>query len=170
MPGMLDLKLLLRSVTLNQVFIILLMCPVHYLQSMKPVKKKLTDKQQAFCIEYMKDFNATQAVIKAGYSEKGAKTMGSQLLANINVASEIKRLQEKAGKKHHITKAVIIDEVLGVIKNMKSEENKYDSKAASVVLKASELLCKMLGFFESQDEGQKQIVALQINVKTKNDD
>ena len=29
----------------------------------------LTDKQRAFCIEYPKDFNGTQAAIRAGYSD-----------------------------------------------------------------------------------------------------
>jgi phage terminase small subunit len=34
---------------------------------------KLTDKQQAFCEEYLVDLNATQAAIRAGYSEDTAK-------------------------------------------------------------------------------------------------
>ena len=32
--------------------------------------KKLTAKQQAFVDEYLKDLNATQACIRAGYSAK----------------------------------------------------------------------------------------------------
>ena len=31
---------------------------------------KLTDKQELFAREYLKDLNATQAAIRAGYSEK----------------------------------------------------------------------------------------------------
>lgn len=38
-------------------------------------KIKLTPKQQRFCEEYLIDFNGTQAAIRAGYSEKTAKSM-----------------------------------------------------------------------------------------------
>ena len=34
--------------------------------------KKLTDKQKAFCDEYLVDLNGKQAAIRAGYSEKTA--------------------------------------------------------------------------------------------------
>lgn len=34
---------------------------------------KLTKKQKKFCDEYLIDLNATQAAIRAGYSEKTAK-------------------------------------------------------------------------------------------------
>ena len=43
-------------------------------------KRKLTPKQKKFCHEYIKDFNATQAAIRAGYSKKTAKEIGYQLL------------------------------------------------------------------------------------------
>ena len=38
--------------------------------------KQLTFKQSKFFSEYMKDLNATQAAIRAGYSQKTAKQMG----------------------------------------------------------------------------------------------
>jgi len=40
------------------------------------MRKKLTPKQRAFALEYTKDFNATQAAIRAGYSPKTAKQSG----------------------------------------------------------------------------------------------
>ena len=40
----------------------------------------LTGKQRAFVIEYVKDFNATQSAIRAGYSKKTAKQMGYENL------------------------------------------------------------------------------------------
>lgn len=39
---------------------------------------KLTDKQELFAREYLKDLNATQAAIRAGYSEKTARATGSE--------------------------------------------------------------------------------------------
>ena len=42
--------------------------------------RKLTDKQKRFVEEYLIDLNATQACIRAGYSQKNAKQIGSELL------------------------------------------------------------------------------------------
>ena len=41
---------------------------------------KMTAKQQRFCDEYLIDLNATQAAIRAGYSEKYAHTNAAKLL------------------------------------------------------------------------------------------
>lgn len=41
---------------------------------------KLTDKQHMFVLEYVKDFNATQAAIRAGYSGKTAHSIGTENL------------------------------------------------------------------------------------------
>jgi Phage terminase, small subunit len=40
---------------------------------------KLNEKQKRFCEEYLIDLNATQAAIRAGYSEKTAYTIGQKL-------------------------------------------------------------------------------------------
>jgi phage terminase small subunit len=42
----------------------------------------LTDKQAAFCREYLIDLNGTQAAIRAGYSEKTAKDIAAENLQN----------------------------------------------------------------------------------------
>lgn len=42
---------------------------------------KLTDKQKRFCEEYLKDFNGTQAAIRAGYSEATSQQIGSENLS-----------------------------------------------------------------------------------------
>ena len=59
----------------------------------------MTRKQQRFCDEYLIDCNATQAAIRAGYSEKGASVTASKLLANTNVKSYIaEQMQKKQDK------------------------------------------------------------------------
>ena len=47
--------------------------------------KTLTNKQKAFIAEYLIDFNATQAAIRAGYSEKTARSQGQRLLTNVDI-------------------------------------------------------------------------------------
>lgn len=57
---------------------------------------KLTAKQQRFCDEYLIDLNATQAAIRAGYSEKNARNIASENLAKPNIKKHIeKRMEEK---------------------------------------------------------------------------
>lgn len=51
---------------------------------------KLTPRQQRFCDEYLIDLNATQAAIRAGYSEKTAKQIGQRLLTNVDLKNHIK--------------------------------------------------------------------------------
>lgn len=45
----------------------------------------MTDKQQLFILEYQKDFNATQAAIRSGYSAKTAYSQGQRLLKSPEV-------------------------------------------------------------------------------------
>ncbi len=53
----------------------------------------LNDKQEMFCREYLIDLNATQAAIRAGYSEKTANAQSSRLLINVNIQNRIKELK-----------------------------------------------------------------------------
>jgi len=46
------------------------------------MSESLTLKQPRFVAEYLKDLNATQAAIRAGYSRKTAEVQGSRLLRN----------------------------------------------------------------------------------------
>lgn len=56
--------------------------------------KKTTDKQKRFLREYLKDHNATQAAIRAGYAEKGATAQGSYLLTYPHLQHELQRLKK----------------------------------------------------------------------------
>lgn len=56
---------------------------------------ELTEKQKLFCLYYIKNFNATMAAIKAGYSKESAHVEGSRLLKNDKVRNYIKLLKGK---------------------------------------------------------------------------
>lgn len=61
--------------------------------------KGLTAKQQRFCDEYLVDLNATQAAIRAGYSEKTARVIGQENLLKPAIKEFIdKRMAEKEAK------------------------------------------------------------------------
>lgn len=55
----------------------------------------LTPKQQRFVDEYLIDLNATQAAIRAGYSEKTAKVIAAQNLSKLNVQEAIEEAKNK---------------------------------------------------------------------------
>ncbi|HDU2656661.1 TPA: terminase small subunit [Klebsiella pneumoniae] len=54
----------------------------------------LTDQQRLFVAEYLKDNNATQAAIRAGYSKKTANEQGARLLAKVSIAQAIAQQQK----------------------------------------------------------------------------
>ena len=125
-------------------------------------EKKLTPKQQRFCDEYLIDLNATQAAIRAGYSEKTAGVIATENLKKPNIKEYIEiRMAEKE-------KALIADqdEVLKYLTSVLRGESQsevvvvenigdYMSEARKVQkapdekerLKAAELLGKRYSLF-----------------------
>lgn len=57
--------------------------------------RSLTKKQAIFVKEYLVDLNATQAAIRAGYSENTAKETGYENLTKPHIAKAIKEQQNK---------------------------------------------------------------------------
>ncbi|MCT8354677.1 terminase small subunit [Photorhabdus kayaii] len=53
----------------------------------------LTGKQEMFCREYLVDLNATQAAIRAGYSDKTANRIGSENLLKLDIQKRISELK-----------------------------------------------------------------------------
>jgi len=68
----------------------------------------LTPKQQLFVEEYLVDLNATQAAIRAGYSEKTANEQGARLLANVSVQAAIKIAMDKRSERTEITQDMVL--------------------------------------------------------------
>lgn len=66
------------------------------------MSKKLTDKQEMFCREYLLDLNATQAAIRAGYSEKTANRTATKLLSKAVIQDRISELKNARNEKTEI--------------------------------------------------------------------
>lgn len=85
----------------------------------------LTDKQEMFCREYLIDLNATQAAIRAGYSEKTANRTGSENLSKPDIAQRIIYLKSERNERVEVNadyvlrRLVEIDEmdVLDILKD-----------------------------------------------------
>lgn len=71
----------------------------------------LNDKQKRFCEEYIIDLNATQASIRAGYSEKTAKEIGCENLTKPNIQEYISELIKDRSYRTEITADRVIQEL-----------------------------------------------------------
>lgn len=75
---------------------------------------KLTDKQELFAREFIKDLNATQAAIRAGYSAKTAQEQSSRLLSNVMVQSRIGELKADRNEQVGIDAAYVLKRLVEI--------------------------------------------------------
>lgn len=99
---------------------------------------KLTDKQEAFCREYLVDFNATQAAKRAKYSEKTAKQSGTENLAKPAIQARIAELQKPFKEELDISAERVLRELSAIAFASPKEFMSWDSN--NVTLISSDLL------------------------------
>jgi phage terminase small subunit len=71
----------------------------------------LTDKQAQFVQEYLIDLNATQAAIRAGYSEETAQQQGSRLLLNVVVGKAVADAMAQRSVRTRVTADRVLTEL-----------------------------------------------------------
>lgn len=76
-----------------------------------------TTKQLMFCFEYLVDLNATQAAIRAGYSEGTARQISSQLMQRPHIKAKIEELNLQRLKKAEVTSELIISEFMSIVQD-----------------------------------------------------
>lgn len=96
----------------------------------------LKAKQEKFCEEYMVDLNATQAAIRAGYSKKTAKQMGTENLSKPVIADRIAELKASMCARTRLTADFILNGL------MKEAEYSDDGSSHGARVKAFEVLGK----------------------------
>ena len=87
---------------------------VDAMKKRKPQKNPetgLNDQQERFCLEYLTDFNGTQAATRAGYSQKTAYSIASELLKKPEVQHRLGVLRAPTVKRLEVTADRIMDEV-----------------------------------------------------------
>ena len=111
---------------------------------------KLTDKQEMFCQEYLIDLNATQAAIRAGYSENAARQQGAENMAKPVIQDRVSELMKERTEKTKIDAEWVLKRAVKVhercmqaepvmIGGEPSGEYKFDSSGAN---KSLELIGK----------------------------
>ena len=119
------------------------------------MRRALTEKQRAFCREYLKDFNASAAYRRAGYSPKTANVCSCQLLAKPNVQDYLAKLMRKVVDmdKEQIKKIVL--EGLLKAHEINGAEVEGFQVNPQADLKALELLGKSVAMFTDRVEEDK---------------
>ena len=153
----------------------------------RPQKREL--RQWSFAIEYIKDFHGTNAAIRAGYAEKAAHVMASQLLKKTKIQNWIAYHQSLAEKRNEVTIDRVINEYRkiafadttrfvsikgGYVLVRDTDELTPDERAAIAEIKqtkdgiavkfyskqpALDSLAKHLGAFSDRNTGQHTLVA-----------
>jgi phage terminase small subunit len=122
----------------------------------------VTPKQKRFCDEYLIDTNATQAAIRAGYSEKTAYSIGQRLLKDVEVAAYIKERAEQINNKTIADATEVMRYLTSVLRGEETEEiivvegmgdgcssaRRIDKRVgAKEMIRAAELIGKRYGLF-----------------------
>lgn len=95
---------------------------------------KLTAKQRLFADEYIKSGNAMQSAIKAGYSDKYAKSSSSKMLENVGIKSYIDAKMAEIESSKIATAKEVLEFYTRVLREEETEE---------VVLAAGEDVVKL---------------------------
>lgn len=122
----------------------------------------LSAKQQRFCEEYLIDLNATQAAIRAGYSQKTANRIASENLSKLDIQEYIQERQQALSDKLNLSQEWVLERLKSISdrcmqaeavlvwvdgEQVPSGEFKFDSSGAN---KATELIGKHLGMFPTK--------------------
>lgn len=111
----------------------------------------LSAKQKRFVAEYLIDLNATQAAIRAGYSRRTAKSIGSENLTKPDVAAAIAAAQGKVSEALELT----AEKVLRDLEEVRTKAVTGGQFAPAV--RAIELQGKHLGMFVERSENKTDL-------------
>ena len=106
----------------------------------------LTPKQFQFAQEYMVDHNATQAAVRAGYSEDTAYSIGSENLRKPEIAEEVERLEQSIAQRVGLEAERVLRGIMRVTEAAEAVGNFNAS------LRGYELLGKHLKLFTDKTE------------------
>ncbi len=113
---------------------------------LEAVMLSLSEKQLAFCHEYLVDLKPSQAALRAGYAPAYVNRQAQQLRDNPAVDFVIKALQAKRTAKSDVTKDYVLKKIVDTLEKAEDRDN------YTAVLRAAELLAKHLGMFIDRTE------------------
>ena len=140
--------------------------------------KELTERQKAFCREYLTDYNGQRAAVAVGYAPKNARITASKYLTQPNIQKELGRLIAPIQKRAELKASAVLENLMrvafgdvrelleddGSIKNLKTIGDMHEPLIAGFKvngngvtevkienrMKARELLMRNLGLLKEQ--------------------
>lgn len=77
---------------------------------------KLTPKMELFCVEFLRDRNATRAAKAAGYSARTARQQGARLLSNVAVRARVDAHTAAIRTEVKVEKAELVEALLRILR------------------------------------------------------
>ena len=114
----------------------------------------LNERQKAFADYYIQTGNATEAAIKAGYSEKTARFIGSENLTKPDISAYIKERLDEQSEKRVADANEVIEFYTAVMRGEVKDQFGLDA-SLSDRLKAGDALMKR---YAVTDNGSKGII------------
>ncbi len=109
------------------------------------IMESLTGKQLAFCEEYLKDLNASQACLRAGYQTNHANRVANELLRNPGVRFTIDYLKTVRAENSDVTSDYVLKKILKIVEST-------ETRNPQAALRGLELLGKHLAMFKDRTE------------------
>lgn len=136
----------------------------------KPLPK-LLDKEKIFVLEYLVDLNATQAAIRAGYSERSAPQYGNEMKEKPHIKAAIQHYMDERAARTGITADYVLNKVKDTMERCSQAEPvmEWDPDAkemvrtgewkfdANGVLKGAEMLGRHLSLWKGPGEVEVKV-------------
>lgn len=94
----------------------------------------MTPKQQRFVEEYILDLNATQAAIRAGYSERTARQVGAENLTKPDIAAAIQARTQERSERTKIDADMVLQGILSNIRRCEQGEVVRNSRGEPMMI------------------------------------
>lgn len=104
----------------------------------------LTLKQLRWIDEYLVDMNAAAAAVRAGYSERSARSIACELLTKHDIQAVLKARQAAMAKELQLTRQGVIQGLLEAVNIGREQQN------SGAMVTALREIAKMLGFYEPE--------------------
>lgn len=114
-------------------------------------------KHEKFCNEYIKDMNATQAAIRAGYSEKTAGAQASKLLKIVNIKARVSELREAYFNENIMTAQQVEYELTRIALGLSNEKQ--------VVIEGTGEGCSEARIIDKPPDEKSRLKALELMAK-----
>lgn len=114
-------------------------------------------KHEKFCTEYVKDMNATQAAIRAGYSNKTANRIASQLLSKLDIKSRVKEIRDSYFNENIMTAQQVEYELTRIALGLSNEKQ--------VVIEGTGEGCSEARIIDKPPDEKSRLKALELMAK-----